>query len=153
MVNQSFLSIFKPIVHLMAMVIKFTEISEILTLLNLPEQEEIGSRIKYFFPQYMQDHSHFIAQEGNKIVGILALQKSDPFYGLCYHIEYVSVDASYQNQSLATQLIKEALIFCQQQGAKIKVGSLSDDGSSYVKPVLDRLCPEYGIELIYEKLV
>lgn len=128
--------------------IRYCEVSELSQLLSLEENEDLINRIKYFYPQYMDDHVHFIAQEENKIVGILALQNSIGGLEPHLHLEYVSVDKDFKNQKIGTSLIKNAIIYCVQKSLNLGIGSYSHEGEAYIKQTITDLAQEYGIKLI-----
>jgi ribosomal protein S18 acetylase RimI-like enzyme len=126
---------------------RLVELNEFTKLLNHPSQEDIELRIKYFIPNYANDHIHFVAFDGPKIVGILALQLAYSHKN-CFHIEYISVDKEYRDRAIGTSLVSQAVLFCKAKSAKISTGQYSEDGESYMRDVVRSCSAQQEVELI-----
>lgn len=128
---------------------KYLDNGDFYSLLGKEENMDVEKRIKYFMSTYMGDHIHFAALEGDKIVGLGALNYSlDSQYNpKCYHIEYISVDKDFRNQGLSKNILRPMVRFCFQNQASIKYGRVSEDGVKYVIDQLRDICEDENVIL------
>ncbi|WP_315921414.1 GNAT family N-acetyltransferase [Mesorhizobium sp. SP-1A] len=100
-------------------------------------------RIKYLNVTEMQREQHFVCHtpEG-KVIGDLALQQS-PWEQNTIWLKHIAVDKAYQNQGIATELLKRGFEHVEAQGKILEFSSFSDEGKKYLKPLIQRLRADF----------
>jgi predicted N-acetyltransferase YhbS len=106
------------------------------------DTDSIFVRLKYVLISELSRETLVVARDKGKIVGAIGLQKS-PYEEGIYWLKYVSVEESYKNQGLATQLYEEAIKFVQSEGYQIERSSVTPDGRAYLTGVVSRLNEKY----------
>jgi hypothetical protein len=97
-----------------------------------------------------QYHRALVALHDQEIIGLLICQWTNnryfPFW--LYHMKFVDVNKSFQNQSVATHLVKE-LNATDFLGHKILyLGVFSNPGKRFLKPICDRILDAENYALV-----
>lgn len=104
---------------------------------------DLFERIKYLNVHEMQGELHFVCHtQEQKVVGDLALQHS-PWEHETIWLKHIAVDKAFQNQGIATELIKRSFEYVDEQGKILECSSFSDEGKRYLKPLFQRLRGEF----------
>jgi hypothetical protein len=93
---------------------------------------------------------HFVAFEGDKVVGDLELQEN-PYDDNVYWFAHVTTRVGYKKQGISNQMIRACLDFCNKSNRRIlKISTFSDEGEQRVKPTLERLRAEYpNVQIVF----
>jgi RimJ/RimL family protein N-acetyltransferase len=104
---------------------------------------DIFKRIKFLDASEMQDEQHIVCHtSSDKVIGDLAFQQSQWDQNIIW-MKHISVDEAYQNQGIATELLRYAFEYVESKNKIFEFSSFTDEGKQHLKRVIQRLRDEY----------
>ncbi|MCB9809343.1 GNAT family N-acetyltransferase [Candidatus Nomurabacteria bacterium] len=112
-----------------------------------------GGVFKYFdisdvIDGYEEKYFPAVKNPNGVIVGISEIEKS-PYDENIFWIKYISVDPEFREKGYASMIAHEIFSFAQKKNLTLEASSYSsDEGFNKLKPLLNRLADETGVEFI-----
>lgn len=106
---------------------------------------DVFDRLKYLDHSARTDATQaqvVITDQRNTIIAAASLQQS-PYDQKRLWLLGISVDAQHRNQGHATALLRSAFAHAAARAQTLEVSSFSDDGRSYLAPLIPRLHREF----------
>lgn len=103
---------------------------------------DVFDRLEYLYFGIFDKEHHFVAFDGEKLIGDLAIQEN-PYNKDQIWLKHVSIDPNYRNQKIATKLYDMLFSYLEQSGHNLVRSSPSDLGKLYIPSIIQKMKQKY----------